>query len=203
MGYEQMERRGPLRFLAAAVSGQSHQWRQGLGKRSAAHEQSCKYCLEDGSQHVTGKQHLSGSAVSPIQNQARRPSCDHSHGGQAGAIGLPYALLRDEIRRPGSKIVRGPTPRETDRTTQMEKPPSWDFALLKLQPKTPDFLRIGVGVSGETYRYQSICSCGARVELRTHREARFEMFHEHPHAGRGTAARGSHCGDSNRSLVFG
>src|SRR5271155_1211128 len=124
-----------------------------LGIRSAAHEQSCKYCLEDGSQHVTGKQHLSGSAVSPIQNQARRPSCNHSHGGQAGAIGLPYALLRDEIRRPGSKIVRGPTPRETDRTTQMEKPPSWDFALLKLQPKTPDFLRIGVGVSGETCEY--------------------------------------------------
>ena len=40
-----MERRGPLRFLTAAVSGQSHQWRQGLGKRSAAHEQSCKFAL--------------------------------------------------------------------------------------------------------------------------------------------------------------
>jgi transposase len=95
---------GPLRFLAAAVSGQSHQWRQGLGKRSVAHEQSCKYCLEDGSQHVTGKQHLSGSAVSPIQNQARRPRCHQSHGRQAGAIGLPYASLRDEYLDLGAKL---------------------------------------------------------------------------------------------------
>jgi len=78
MGYEPMERRGPLRFLVAAVSGQSHQRQQGLGKRSAAHEQSGQYCLEDGSQHFTGKQHLSGSAVSPIQNQSRRPRCDQS-----------------------------------------------------------------------------------------------------------------------------
>ncbi len=67
-------------FLAAAVSGQSHQWQQGLGKRSAAHEQSGQYCLEDGSQHFTGKQYLSGSAVSQIQNQARRPRCNQSHG---------------------------------------------------------------------------------------------------------------------------
>jgi hypothetical protein len=73
MRYEQMGRRGPLCFLAAAVSGQSHQWQQGLGKRSAAYEQSSEYCLEDGSQHFTAKQHLSGSPVSPIQDQARRP----------------------------------------------------------------------------------------------------------------------------------
>ena len=57
-----------------------NQWQQGLGKRSAAHEQSGQYCLEDGSQHFTAKQYLSGSAVSPIQNQARRPRCNQSHG---------------------------------------------------------------------------------------------------------------------------
>jgi hypothetical protein len=38
--------------------------------------------------------------------------------------------------------------RESDNSNG--KPPSWDFTLLKLQSKTPDFLRIGV--SGETYR---------------------------------------------------
>jgi integrase/recombinase XerD len=36
--------------------------------------------IEDCSQHFTGKQYLSGSPVSPIQNQARRPSCNQGHG---------------------------------------------------------------------------------------------------------------------------
>jgi hypothetical protein len=42
-------------------------------ERSAAHEQSGQYCLEDGSH-------------SPIQNQARCPCCDQSHGRQGGAM---------------------------------------------------------------------------------------------------------------------
>jgi hypothetical protein len=33
------------------------------------------------------------------------------------------------------------------------KPPLWKFALLKRQPKTPDFLRMGVSGEEEIYRY--------------------------------------------------
>jgi hypothetical protein len=87
-----MGRRGPLRFLAAAVSGQSHQWQQGLGKRPAAHEQSGEHRLENGSQHFTGKQHLFGSAVSPIQIQARRPVAIKAMA--ATLVRLVYRMLR-------------------------------------------------------------------------------------------------------------
>jgi hypothetical protein len=41
--------RGPLRFLAAAVPGQSHQWQQDHWQRSAADEQSGQYRFADGS----------------------------------------------------------------------------------------------------------------------------------------------------------
>src|SRR6266576_1279605 len=50
-----MARRRSFRFLAAAVSGQSHQREQGHWQRSAAHQQSDQYRLEDGGQHMAAK----------------------------------------------------------------------------------------------------------------------------------------------------
>src|SRR2546427_8142039 len=54
-----MARRRSFRFLAAAVSGQSHQREQGHWQRSAAHQQSDQYRLEDGGQHLAAKQNQS------------------------------------------------------------------------------------------------------------------------------------------------
>src|SRR5260370_10095580 len=115
-----MGNRGQLRFLATYESGQSNQRRQDRWERSAADEESGQYRSQDGGQHATEKQHLSGRAVLPIQNQAGLPHCDQSHGGQAGPIGVPHAALRDEIRGPRSEILRDPTPHPTDQTAQVE-----------------------------------------------------------------------------------
>src|SRR6266446_4084456 len=112
--------RGPFRFLATAVSGQSNQRRQDRWERSPADEESGQYCSQDGGQHPTEKQHLSGGAVPPIQNQARLAHCDQGHGGQAGPIGVPHAALRDEIRGPRSEVLRDPTPHPTGQTAQVE-----------------------------------------------------------------------------------
>src|SRR6266566_1583641 len=116
MGYGQMGDRGPFRFLATSVSGQSNQRRQDHWERSAADEESGQYLSQDGGQHATEKQHLSGSAVPPIQNQARVSHCDQGHGGQTGSIGVPHAAPRDEIRGPRSEVLRDPTPQPTDQT---------------------------------------------------------------------------------------
>jgi transposase len=67
MGYEQMGDRGPFCFLAAALSGQSHQRRQDHWERSAADEQSGQYRLEDRGQQPTHKQDLSRSTVPPSE----------------------------------------------------------------------------------------------------------------------------------------
>src|SRR5712664_202366 len=112
--------RGPFRFLATSVSGQSNQRRQDRWERSPADEESGQYCSQDGGQHPTEKQHLSGGAVPPIQNQARLAHCDQGHGGQAGPIGVPHAALRDEIRGPRSEVLRDPTPHPTGQTAQVE-----------------------------------------------------------------------------------
>src|SRR5207245_5059169 len=69
MGYEQMENGGPFRFLAAAVSGQSHQREQGHWQRATPDQQSDQYRLENGSQHLAAEQNLSGSTIPSIQNQ--------------------------------------------------------------------------------------------------------------------------------------
>src|SRR5271155_1840878 len=53
MGYEQMGDRGPFCFLAAVLSGQSHQRRQDHWERSAADEQSGQYHIEVGGHHPT------------------------------------------------------------------------------------------------------------------------------------------------------
>src|SRR6266478_10061393 len=120
MGYGQMGDRRPFRFLATSVSGQSNQRRQDHWERSAADEESGQYLSQDGGQHATEKQHLSGSAVPPIQNQARVSHRDQGHGGQAGPIGVPHAAPRDEIRGPRSEVLRDPTPQPTDQTAQVE-----------------------------------------------------------------------------------
>src|SRR6266446_7022005 len=112
--------RRPFRFLATAVSGQSNQRRQDRWERSPADEESGQYLSQDGGQHATEKQHLSGSAVPPIQNQARVSHRDQGHGGQAGPIGVPHAAPRDEIRGPRSEVLRDPTPQPTDQTAQVE-----------------------------------------------------------------------------------
>src|SRR5438876_2508496 len=84
-----MARRRSFRFLAAAVSGQSHQREQGHWQRSAAHQQSDQYRLEDGGQHLAAKQNLSGSTIPSIPNQVGGAHRDQGHGRQAGPLGLP------------------------------------------------------------------------------------------------------------------
>src|SRR2546429_208945 len=101
-----MARRRSFRFLAAAVSGQSHQREQGHWQRSAAHQQSDQYRLEDGGQHLAAKQNLSGSTIPSIPNQVGGAHRDQGHGRQAGPLGLPHAALRDEIRGPRSSLLR-------------------------------------------------------------------------------------------------
>src|SRR5437879_1192493 len=113
-----MARRRSFRFLAAAVSGQSHQREQGHWQRSAAHQQSDQYRLEDGGQHLAAKQNLSGSTIPSIPNQVGGAHRDQGHGRQAGPLGLPHAALRDEIRGPRSSLLRASTPRVTDQAPQ-------------------------------------------------------------------------------------
>src|SRR2546429_4375401 len=113
-----MARRRSFRFLAAAVSGQSHQREQGRWQRSAAHQQSDQYRLEDGGQHLAAKQNLSGSTIPSIPNQVGGAHRDQGHGRQAGPLGLPHAALRDEIRGPRSSLLRASTPRVTDQAPQ-------------------------------------------------------------------------------------
>src|SRR5437879_12780354 len=120
MGYEQMENGGPFRFLAAAVSGQSHQREQGHWQRATPDQQSDQYRLENGSQHLAAEQNLSGSTIPSIQNQVGGSHRHQGHGRQAGPLGLSHAALRHEIRRPRSGLLRGPTPTVTDQAAQMD-----------------------------------------------------------------------------------
>ena len=46
--------------------------------------------------------------------------CDQGHGRQAGALGLPHAALRDEIRGPRSRTLRGATPQATNQAAQVQ-----------------------------------------------------------------------------------
>src|ERR1700730_13268640 len=115
-----MGNRGPFRFLATAVSGQSNQRRKDHWERSATDKESSQHRFENGGQYVTGKQYVSGSAVSSIQNSARCPHCDQGHGGQVGAIGVPHAALWDQVHGPRCEVLRGPTSRSTDQTAQVE-----------------------------------------------------------------------------------
>src|SRR6266480_2010093 len=78
-----MARRRSFRFLAAAVSGQSHQREQGHWQRSAAHQQSDQYRLEDGGQHLAAKQNLSGSTIPSIPNQVGGAHRDQGHSRKA------------------------------------------------------------------------------------------------------------------------
>src|SRR5437879_2673530 len=96
MGYEQMENGGPFRFLAAAVSGQSHQREQGHWQRATPDQQSDQYRLENGSQHLAAEQNLSGSTIPSIQNQV---GGSHRHQGH-GRI-LSGAFLPDGERGSG------------------------------------------------------------------------------------------------------
>src|SRR5437899_12390159 len=105
-----MARRRSFRFLAAAVSGQSHQREQGHWQRSAAHQQSDQYRFEDGGQHLAAKQNLAGSTIPSIPNQVGSAHRDQGHGRQAGPLGLPHAALRYEISGPSTSIVRASTP---------------------------------------------------------------------------------------------
>src|SRR5205807_627808 len=89
-----MARRRSFRFLAAAVSGQSHQREQGHWQRSAAHQQSDQYRLEDGGQHLAAKQNLSGSTIPSIPNQVGGAHRDQGHGRQAGPLGLDRKSTR-------------------------------------------------------------------------------------------------------------
>src|SRR5262245_9017450 len=125
MGYEQMEDGGPFCFLAPALSRQQSQWGQDHWERSAADQQSGQYRLEDGGQHLAGKQHLPGSAVPSTENQAGGSYRDQGYGGQVGPLGLPHAALRDAIRGPRSRVLRGPAPPATDQVPQVESRQAW------------------------------------------------------------------------------
>ena len=80
MGYEQMGDRTPFCFLAAAVSGQSHQWPEDHWERSAADQQQGHHRAKNGGHHITAKQYISGSAVPPTENQTRCSHRDQGHG---------------------------------------------------------------------------------------------------------------------------
>src|ERR1700741_1436208 len=125
MGYEQMGDRGPFCFLAAALSGQSHQRRQDHWKRSAADEQSGQYRFEDGGQQLTPKKDLSRSTVPPSEKQTGHSRGNQGHGCEAGTFRLPHAPLRNEIRGPRSGVLRGPTPPTTDQTSQVQSRQAW------------------------------------------------------------------------------
>jgi hypothetical protein len=66
------------------------------------------------------KRYLSGSAVPSIQNQVRGSRRNQSHSSQAGPLGLPRALLRDEIRRQRRSALPGAAPAVTDQAAQQE-----------------------------------------------------------------------------------
>jgi transposase len=80
MGYEQMEERGPFRFLAPPVSRQPNQREQDYRERSAADEPPRQCRSEDGGQYVTPQQYLSRSTVSPIQSEAGRSGRGQGYG---------------------------------------------------------------------------------------------------------------------------
>src|SRR5260370_3195334 len=86
----------------------------------AAPQQSDQYRLEDGRQHVAGKQNLSRSAIPSTANQARRSHRHQGHGRQVGPLRLPHAALRDEIRGPRSSLLRPSTPRVKDQAPQVQ-----------------------------------------------------------------------------------
>src|SRR5262249_12699695 len=114
MGYDQMEDGGPFFLMVAAVSRQKDQWQQDHWQRSTTDQQQGAPRSEDGGQQLAAKQHLSGSAVPPIANQAGGSRGHQSDGGQAGAIGISHAALRDAIYRPRGRVLPGPTPKTTD-----------------------------------------------------------------------------------------
>lgn len=105
-------------FLAAVVSGQSHQWQQDHWEGPAADQQSSQHCLADGGHYPTEQQYLSGGAVPSTEDQAGCTDCDQGHGGQAGSFGLPYAALRAEVPGPRSGVPRSSTPCAADQLSQ-------------------------------------------------------------------------------------
>ncbi len=116
----QMGHRESFRFLAAVVSGQPHQRREDHRQTTAADQQPGPCRPEDGGQHLTAKQHLSRSAVPSAADQTGRTRGYQGHGRQAGALGLPHAALRHEVRGSGNGILPSQTPPPTDPTSQVE-----------------------------------------------------------------------------------
>jgi Transposase IS116/IS110/IS902 family len=97
---------------------------------------------------------LSGSTVSPPENQAGVSGGHQSHGRQAGPTDISHAALRDAIRRSGSGVLRGPTPQATDQPSQAESQPA-------RIPNHRSFSGLSPGVSGETRRsFGHKASCG-------------------------------------------
>jgi hypothetical protein len=68
-----MENGEPFCILAAAVSRQSNQRRQNHWQRETTDQESGQYRLANGSQHLTAKQYILGSAVSPIRTKLGAP----------------------------------------------------------------------------------------------------------------------------------
>src|ERR1700746_3697270 len=124
MGYEQVEDRGPFRFLVTALSRQQSQRRQGHWERSAAHHQQGNHRFEDGGQYLADEQYLPGRTVPPIPDQAGGSGGNQGYGSQVGPLSLSHAALRHAVRGPRSGVLRGSTPQLADQLSQTESRPT-------------------------------------------------------------------------------
>jgi hypothetical protein len=124
--------RGPFRFLATAMSGQSNQRRQDYWERSPADEESGQYLFQDGGQHAQFRRFRT-KLGSPIAIKAM----------VAKLARLVYRMLRYGMNvwtkersstRPNTATYRS--------NSSSGKLPSWDFKLSKL-------LQLKARVSGE------------------------------------------------------
>src|SRR6516225_1775955 len=68
MGDEQMGDRGPFCFVAAALSGQSHQWREDHWEGRLRTSNRATIALKMAATTLTAKQYVPGSAVPPTEN---------------------------------------------------------------------------------------------------------------------------------------
>ena len=115
-----------------------------------------KLLIVIGRHHLAEKQHLSRSAVSSTQNQARCPVCDQGHGRQTSPLDLSHAALRHEIRGPRSSLIRASTPRVTDQAPQVQS----RKARIPSHPNTGGGLT--TAVSGEAVNSMYSCEFGSR-----------------------------------------
>src|SRR6516225_9645658 len=151
-----MADREPLCFLAAVASGQSHQWREDNRERSAANQQQSDRCFKDGRDHLAEKQHLSRSAVSSTQNQARCPVCDQGYGRQTSPLDLPHAPLRHEICGQRRGLLPNSIQTIPDQAPQVES----------RQPRLPSHPDTGRSLKSMSLSFWGEINCAVHSNLR-------------------------------------